>query len=420
VVPKIYYEHGIDPSLIDREALQVLERLHHAGFAAYLVGGSVRDLLINKVPKDFDISTSARPEQIKALFQRQCLLIGRRFRLAHIRFGHKILEVSTFRTGEDQSDLITHDNEWGTPEQDVMRRDFTINGLYYDSSNNSIIDYVGGWEDIQKHLIRTIGEPEKRFRQDPVRLLRLIKFHARYKFKMETATEQAIHACREEIVKSSPARILEEIFRMLESGYSAAFIRLLAQYAVLPLLFPSLHDFFIHPFGKRIFHFLTCADNVYHHKGKNIFDRSILTSCLLFPILESEIEKQYISQNKVPHIGDITLLGSSIIKDFLLHSFSHFPRRITSLMLSIMVSQYRLIPLSGKKHYREKLFKQKDFELALQFLRLRALVDEKYAETYISIRDQFRQFTRSSDYHRPSSHDRPRRRPRSRSRPRPS
>ena len=175
--PKIYFvkDHGIDSSLIDLDALYVLERLRQAGFTAYLVGGSVRDLLIRKIPKDFDISTSARPEQIKAIFQRQCILIGRRFRLAHIRFGHKIIEVATFRTGENDSDLIIHDNVWGTPEQDVLRRDFTINGLFYDSSNHSVIDFVGGWEDIRKHMLRIIGEPEIRFKQDPVRLLRLLK-----------------------------------------------------------------------------------------------------------------------------------------------------------------------------------------------------------------------------------------------------
>ncbi len=142
--PKTYRakEHGLDPSLIDLDALYVLEKLRQAGFIAYLVGGSVRDLILRKNPKDFDISTSARPEQIKTIFQRQCLLIGRRFRLAHIRFGHKIIEVSTFRTGENDSDLIVQDNEWGTPEQDVLRRDFTMNGLFYDSADHSIIDYV--------------------------------------------------------------------------------------------------------------------------------------------------------------------------------------------------------------------------------------------------------------------------------------
>lgn len=397
--PKIYFakDHGIDPTLIDLDALYVLERLRQAGFIAYLVGGSVRDLLVKKVPKDFDISTSARPEQIKAIFQRQCILIGRRFRLAHIRFGHKIIEVSTFRTGENVSGLITQDNEWGTPEEDVLRRDFTINGLFYDSSNHSIIDYVGGWEDVQQNILRAIGEPQIRFQQDPVRLLRLLKFHARFAFKIDPATEAAIHTCREEITKSSPARILEELLRMLESGASAPFMRLLAEYSLLNILFPVLTHFLRTPQGKTIFHYLTCADQLYQHKGKNVLDRSVLTACLIFPILERELERQYLSKKQVPHIGEITLVASSIIKEVLIQSFSHFPRRITSTMLSLLVSQYRLTPLSGKRHYREKLFRHKDFALALKFLKLRALVNEKLVDTYISIRNQYRQFLKHGE-----------------------
>lgn len=406
--PKIYYtkEHGIDPSFIDLDALYVLKRLHEAGFIAYLVGGSVRDLLIRKKPKDFDISTSARPEQIKAIFQRQCILIGRRFRLAHIRFGHKIIEVSTFRTGENDSDLIVQDNEWGTPEQDVLRRDFTINGLFYDASNHSIIDFVGGWEDIQKHVLRTIGEPETRFKQDPVRLLRLLKFQARYAFKVDASTEAAIHTCRAEIVKSSPARILEEIFRMLESGASAPFFRLLAEYNFLSILFPRLMHALRTAQGKMIFHYLTCADQIHQHKGKNTLDRAVLTSCLIYPLLEQELERQFVSKNLSPHIGEITIATSTLIKETLLQAFSHFPRRITSIMVSILVAQYRITPISGKRHYREKLLSHKDFDLALKFLKLRALVDQKYVEIYTSIRNQYRQLIHHSRErkHRPRNH----------------
>lgn len=399
--PKIYFiqDHDIDTNLIDRDALYVLEKLRQAGFVAYLVGGSVRDLLVRKVPKDFDISTSARPEQIKAIFQRKCILIGRRFRLAHIRFGHKIIEVSTFRTGENASEsLILHDNEWGTPEEDVLRRDFTINGLFYDHSNQSIIDYVGGWEDAQQKVLRTIGNPEIRFKQDPVRLLRLIKFCARFNFNIDPATEDAIHVCRLEIVKSSPARILEELLRMLESGYSARFLQLLAQYGFLSLLFPALAQFMHTSHGKSIFHYLASADQIYHHKGKNVLERSVLTSSLLFPILEKEIEKQYLSKKKIPHIGEITILASNLIKDVLIKSFSHFPRRISAIVISILVAQYRITPLSGKRHYRERMFRHKEFELALKFLKIRALVNENLVETYTSIRNQYRQFVRHGDH----------------------
>ena len=399
--PKIYFakEHCLDPSMIDSDALYILERLRHAGFTAYLVGGSVRDLLIKKKPKDFDISTSARPEQIKAIFQRQCILIGRRFRLAHIRFGHKIIEVSTFRTGENDSDLIVHDNEWGTPEQDVLRRDFTINGLFYDPSNHSIIDFVGGWEDIQKHTLRIIGDPEIRFKQDPVRLLRLLKFRARFNFHVDPATEAAIHTCRKEIIKSSPARVLEEIFRMLESGASAPFFRLLAEYNFLSILFPSLMRALHTTQGKMIFHYLTCADQVHQHKykEKNLLDRAVLTCCLIYPLLEEELKHQCLNRNHPPHIGDITLIASTLIKDHLIDAFSHFPRRISSTVTSILVAQYRITPLAGKRHYREKLMRYKDFDLALKFLKLRALVDEKYVDIYTSIRNQYREITHHTE-----------------------
>lgn len=407
--PKIYYfsDHAIDLSLIDPDALYILERLKNAGFTAYLVGGSVRDLLIKKVPKDFDISTSARPEQIKSLFQRRCLLIGRRFRLAHIRFGHKIIEVSTFRTGESGEDLIIHDNEWGTPEQDVLRRDFTINGLFYDSSNQTVIDYVGGWADVQSRILRTIGHPEIRFKQDPVRLLRLLKFQARFQFQLDAATEDAIYACKEEIIKSSPARILEEFLRMLESGSSAPFIRLLIRYNLLPLLFPTLNHSLHTQHGKQIFYYLASADQLYHHKGKNILERPVLASCLLFPLLEKELEKQYLSKKHTPHIGEITLIASSLIKDILIKSFSHFPRRLSSTILSVLVSQYRLTPLVGKRLFKEKMFRYKEFEIALKFLKLRALVNERLVETYTSIRNQYRQFLRHGErkHHPPPVHD---------------
>jgi poly(A) polymerase len=394
VKPKIYFveETDIDPALIDTDALYVLDRLREAGFTAYLVGGSVRDLLAKKVPKDYDISTSARPEEIKTIFQRRCILIGRRFRLAHIRFGHKIIEVSTFRTGENVDDLIVHDNEWGTPEQDVLRRDFTINGLFYDSSNHSVIDYVGGWADIHEGILRTIGQPEMRFRQDPVRIIRLIKFQARFGFKIEANTEKAVTTCLEEIRKSSEARILEEILRMLESGASEPFFRLLAQYNLINILFPSLTEFLHTSKGKEVFHYLSVVDKLYQYKGKNTLDRAVLASCLVYTMLEKELEKQYLSKKLTPHIGEITICTSTLLKEVLTQTFTHFPRRISSMMIAIIVAQYRLTPLSGKRHYREKMFKHKDFELSLKFFKLRALVNERLVENYSSIRNQYRDF----------------------------
>ena len=169
-------EHNVSRKDIDDDALKVLYRLKNAGFLGYLVGGGVRDLLLARKPKDFDISTDAHPPQVKKLF-RNCFIIGRRFRLCHVRFGRKVIEVSTFRRQaepEEGETLIRRDNTFGTPEEDAFRRDFTVNALFYDVATFSIIDYVGGLEDVQQKVIRTIGDPVVRFREDPVRMLRAV------------------------------------------------------------------------------------------------------------------------------------------------------------------------------------------------------------------------------------------------------
>lgn len=415
--PNIYFEdsHCIDRTLIDPDALYVMDKLTQAGFTAYLVGGSVRDLLTKRRPKDFDISTSARPEQVKAIFQRQCILIGRRFRLAHVRFGHHVIEVATFRSGDNtDDDLITNDNQWGTPQEDVLRRDFTINGLFYDAVDHAVIDYVGGWEDIQRQLIRTIGDPQLRFKQDPVRLLRLLKFRARYGFEIDPAAEAAIHVCRQEITKSSPARILEEVLRMLESGAAAPFFQLLAEYDLLQFLFPYLMDALHTPQGKRLFHYLTCADQLHKHKDKMTLDRTVLTACLVFPLLEHAVSHYTTVKGHPPHMGDISLLTSSLVREVLVHAFPHFPKRLVGAVISLLVAQYRLTPLTGKRHHRERLMRHKEFGIALQFLKLRALVDAQWVEVYTTLRRQYRTLSHHSVSQRPHRHFPPRKRPHSR------
>lgn len=382
--PKIYHtsDHDIDPSLIDSDAIYVITKLNEAGHTAYLVGGGVRDLLIKQTPKDYDISTSARPEEIKQVFQRQCLLIGRRFRLAHIRFGHKIIEVSTFRSGDNESGLIVQDNQWGTPEEDVLRRDFTINGLYYDPTNHTIIDYVGGWEDIHKRILRTIGNPSIRFRQDPVRMIRLLKFRARFEFKIDHSTLKELLFCRQELIKSSPARILEEIFRMLESGYASSFFQLMVESSLLDLLLPSLTYFLEGKLGGEVYKYLSLADSINLHRRRKPLDRALLTSCLLFPLLENEINLHCLEHHYKPHIGQIMTLTSALIKTIFTSSFSHFPRRILATMNFILTTQYRLTPLSSKRFPRPKLMHNKEFELALQFLKIRALRDQSNVEPF--------------------------------------
>ena len=345
--PKIYFatEHDIDHQLIDRDALFVIEKLRDAGFSAYLVGGSIRDLLLKKQPKDFDISTSALPEQIKQIFRKNCLIIGRRFRLAHIRFGRKVIEVSTFRSGDtSDDDLIVHDNEWGTPEQDALRRDFTINGLFYDPTHHSIIDYVGGWEDIHKKTLRAIGPPRIRFRQDPVRMIRLVKFQARFDLTIEPATLEALRICKEEIVKSSPARILEEILRMLESGSSAPFFRIMTESDLLEILFPCLTHILQGKHGKEVYEYLKQADQIQSKEGKAHLSRPVLMCCLLYSILEGEIKIQYINKGIMPNFGEIALLTASMIKGVVTSSFSHFPRRLSSAIGFILITQFDSLP----------------------------------------------------------------------------
>lgn len=399
VQPKVYTvnDHDIQANLVDPDALLVLAKLREAGFIAYLVGGSVRDLLLKRIPKDYDISTSARPEQIKQIFQRNCLLIGRRFRLAHIRFGHKIIEVSTFRSGDNESDLIVRDNQWGSPEEDVLRRDFTINGLFYDPATHSIIDFVGGWEDIHKNILRSIGDPEVRFKQDPVRMIRLLKFRARFGFNISSDARNALIKCREEILKSSSARILEEILRMLESGAAAPFFNLLMESGLLKLLYPSLADFLKGPHGQDVYSYLMSADRINLSHRKTPIDRPILAGCLLFPMIQHEMQTQYLDHDRIPHIGEIIMLTASVIKQFEIASFVLFPRRLTAIMGGLLSNQYRLTPISGKKNHHPKMFRHKDFPEALAFLKIRALVDKNLIETYSSWKTLYKQHARQSD-----------------------
>jgi poly(A) polymerase len=232
---------------IDPEAEKVVRRLTRAGYSAYLVGGCVRDLLLSRTPKDFDVSTSATPKEIRALF-RNCRIIGRRFRLAHIFFGSKIIETSTFRSNprqgadgtEDGELLIRRDNVFGTDTEDAQRRDFTINGLFYDVEQERVIDHVGGLEDLDARLIRTIGNPDIRFREDPVRILRAIKFAARLDFAIEPVTYAALVRHRHEINKCAAPRVLEEFYRLMRGGAARRSLELLLETGVAATLAPHL------------------------------------------------------------------------------------------------------------------------------------------------------------------------------------
>ncbi|HKH73588.1 MAG TPA: polynucleotide adenylyltransferase PcnB [Vicinamibacterales bacterium] len=253
--------HSISRKQIDPDALKVLYRLHQSNYIAYLVGGSVRDLLLGRRPKDFDIGTSAHPYQIKKLF-RNCWIIGRRFRLAHVRFGTKTIEVATFRRpvtledlaaaeepqpetamrteGDESLDRLVHrDNTFGTPEEDAFRRDFTINALFYDIANFSIIDYTGGLDDLRAGVVRCIGDPTERFQEDPVRMLRAVAMAARLGFRIDAPIDEAIARTRGEIARSAPARLIEEFYKLLRSGASEQAFRMMAERRLLE---PIAHE----------------------------------------------------------------------------------------------------------------------------------------------------------------------------------
>jgi poly(A) polymerase len=234
---------SLDRAAIDPDADRVVRKLTRAGHKAYLVGGCVRDLLVAKTPKDFDVATSATPNEIKATF-RNCRIIGRRFRLAHVFFGSKIIETSTFRANprdEDDHDLlIRRDNVFGNETEDARRRDFTINGLFYDVEREQVIDHVGGLADLDAKLVRTIGDPDIRFQEDPVRILRAIKFAARLDFGFEPGTWRALLRWRGEISKCAPPRLLEEIHRLMRGGAARRSFELLVETGVLAVLSPYL------------------------------------------------------------------------------------------------------------------------------------------------------------------------------------
>lgn len=378
--PKIYSieEHSLSADKIDRHAFYVIHKLREAGFEAYLVGGSVRDLLLQKKPKDFDIATSAKPEEIKGVFN-NAILIGKRFRLAHVRFGKKILEVSTFRSGDvENSVLIVRDNDWGTAEEDVLRRDFTINGLCYDPENQTVIDYVGGYPDLQKKILRTIGQPEIRFRQDPVRMIRLLKFHARFGFEIDPTSTEALLTCKEDIIKSSQARILEELLRMLESGASQPFFQFLFEYGLLELLMPDLSAFFAKN-PSDVYSLLKQVDaNIRNHE--ETFDRSLLLSCLLYPMVVQNVHSKA-QDPKSFHLGLISQEATNCI-DNVFRPFFHLPRRMRGGIVSLLTSQFRFTPLQERLKRRIRPPKDPFFHLAVRFLKLRAELQPSLLETY--------------------------------------
>ena len=236
-------EHGISRGRIDPHVRQILGRLVEAGFEAYLVGGCVRDLLLGRAPKDFDVATSARPEEVKALFPRS-RLIGRRFRLAHVRSGREVFEVATFRANHEAGaagpgGMLLHDNVYGAREEDALRRDFTVNALYYDDRDGSVLDFTGAMDDLRAGLIRAIGDPDVRYREDPVRMLRAVRFAAKLGFRIEEESEAPIFDLAPLLEGVPAARLFEEVLKLFQSGHALESLRRLDRFDLLPRLVPE-------------------------------------------------------------------------------------------------------------------------------------------------------------------------------------
>jgi len=296
--------HSLSRSQIDPDALKVLYRLHQNSYVAYLVGGSVRDLLLGRRPKDFDIGTSAHPYQVKRLFK-NCWVIGRRFRLAHVRFGMKTIEVATFRrkvTAEELAaaeeaaaeqreapeessagpGLIHRENTFGTPEEDAFRRDFTINALFYDIGTFSIIDYTGGLEDLRAGIVRSIGDPAERFHEDPVRMLRAIAMAARLGFTIDAPIDAAIASSRAEIAHSAPARLIEEFYKLLRSGASERAFRMMAERKLLESIAHDMQK----GATERLWQSLAALDayRKRHEDAPDTLSNAVLLGSLLVPL----------------------------------------------------------------------------------------------------------------------------------------
>ena len=241
--------HGINHRDLSPGSLKVIEVLQHAGYEAYLVGGGIRDLLLGKHPKDFDVATSAKPIEVQKLFKRS-RLVGRRFQIVHVRIGAEMIEVTTFRGSANNSKMrrtnasgmLVRDNVFGSVEDDAVRRDFTMNALYYDPSNHQVLDYVGGYDDLEDGIVRVIGDPETRYREDPVRMLRAIRFTGKLGLSLENDTSEPIQRLTSLLRDVSASRLFDEILKLLQAGYGRVTFSHLMHHGLLKPLFPNTFD----------------------------------------------------------------------------------------------------------------------------------------------------------------------------------
>lgn len=379
IVPRS--DHCISRQDISDAALKVLSRLHKAGYEAFLVGGGVRDLLLGLHPKDFDVATNATPEEVKSLF-RNCRLIGRRFRLAHIHFGRDIVEVATFRAhhdaAEDESQasmrdgMILRDNVFGTLVDDAWRRDFTVNALYYNIADFSVVDYTGGLEDLAQRRLRMIGDAHVRCQEDPVRLLRAIRFAAKLQFTLDRDLIEAIAEQRERLRAVPPARLFEEVLKLFLSGHARNTYTLLKQYDLLGLLFPATAS----ALAQDVPYFDAMLVAACENTDRRIAENKPVTPAFLFACLlwgeVSTLAKQRIAQGMSP-VQALHEAGSMV-----LHEQTEqiaIPKRFRLPIREIWTGQARLDNRHGRRALR--LLEQPRFRAIYDFLLLRCEAGEQ-------------------------------------------
>jgi poly(A) polymerase len=380
IVPRS--EHNISRANISPNALKVLYRLKSAGFEGFLVGGGVRDLLLDRHPKDFDVVTNADPDQIQEVF-RNCRLIGRRFRLAHVRFGRDIVEVATFRaagaTEDDEREhsdkgRILRDNVYGTIHEDVWRRDFTVNALYYNIADFSIWDYVGGVEDVRSRTLRLIGDPETRYREDPVRMLRAIRFAAKLDFTLSPEAEEPIARLGWLLADVPPARLFDELLKLFQSGHAVRSFELLRKYDLLRYLFRHAQEELETENGENVAEFIRrglANTDERVREDKPITPMFLYALFLWHPIKALAAKLTQEGWNE----GQAMLEASQRIVS---SQQTAFPRRFSSPMKELLNMQWRFDHRQGARALR--ILQHKRFRAAYDFFALRGSCGEVPAE----------------------------------------
>lgn len=375
-------QHCISRKNISPSALRVLYRLREGGFAAYLVGGAVRDLLVGGHPKDFDVATDATPEQVKQLFK-NCRLIGRRFRLAHVVYGREIIEVATFRANSDdgtgdrelEDGRLVRDNVYGSIEDDAVRRDFTVNALYYAIEDFAVCDFVGGFADVQQRVLRLIGDPETRYREDPVRILRAIRLSAKLEFHIDPAAADPIPRLAPLLGAAPPARLFDECMKLFMSGHGERSFLSLEAHGVLPELFPeAAHAIASGGASTRAMVLAALASTDLRVREDRPVTPAFLLAALLWPAYARELAA-LLGKGLDPAVAQqrasdrVTLHQAQRIA---------LPRRFSVAMEEIWLLQPRFALRQRKRVFR--LLAHPRFRAAFDFLELRAIQTPALAE----------------------------------------